>query len=91
MRGQLTTLIALNPFVPRVQTIKIHQFSFNWRLLALFVKENGRFWYWLSWALGTDGLKSSVLAACNIFFLKTINYIEVQKYLFGINGLTLDT
>ena len=29
----------------------------------------------------------SVLAACNISFIKTINYIEVQKYQFGINGL----
>ena len=35
------------------------------------------------------GLKRSVLAACNIFFLKTINYIEVQKYLFGFNGLII--
>ena len=29
-----------------------------------------------------------MLAACNICFLKTINYIEVQKYFFGINGLS---
>ena len=29
----------------------------------------------------------TVMAACNISFLKTISYIEVQKYLFGINGL----
>ena len=36
-------------------------------------------------SLGTNGLTRSVLAACNICFLKTINYIEVQKYLFGIN------
>ena len=28
-----------------------------------------------------------MLAACSICFLKTINYVEVQKYLFGINGL----
>ena len=28
-----------------------------------------------------------VLAACSICFLQTINYLEVQKYLFGINGL----
>ena len=28
-----------------------------------------------------------MLAACNICFLKTINSIGVQKYLFGINGL----
>ena len=34
-------------------------------------------------------LKRSVLAACNIYFLKTINYIEVQKYLFGTNRLGL--
>ena len=39
------------------------------------------------WAFGTIGLKRSVLTACSICFLKTINYIEVQKYLFGINGL----
>ena len=30
-----------------------------------------------------------MLAACNICFLKTINKLEVQKYLFGINGLIL--
>ena len=35
------------------------------------------------------GLKRSVLAPCNTCFLKAINYIEVQKYLFGINGLKL--
>ena len=34
------------------------------------------------------GLKGSVLAAWNICFLKTINLIEVQKYLFDINGLS---
>ena len=28
-----------------------------------------------------------MLAVCSICFLKTINYIEVQTYLFGINGL----
>ena len=28
-----------------------------------------------------------MLAPCNICFLKTINYIEVQKYLLVINGL----
>ena len=28
----------------------------------------------------------SVLAACNICFLQTIKYIEVQKCFFGING-----
>ena len=39
--------------------------------------------------LGTNGLKRSVLAACNICFLKTINYIKVQKYfIFEINGLS---
>ena len=26
------------------------------------------------------------LAVCNVCFPKTLNYIEVQKYLFGING-----
>ena len=30
-----------------------------------------------------------MLAACSISFLKTINYIEAQKCLFGINGLIL--
>ena len=40
------------------------------------------------WALGTNGLNRAELAACNICFLKTINYIKVQKYLFGINGFT---
>ena len=35
-----------------------------------------------------NGLNRSVSAACNIYFLKTINYFEVQKHLFGINGLT---
>ena len=29
-----------------------------------------------------------MLVACNVCFIKTINYIELQKYLFGINGLT---
>ena len=29
----------------------------------------------------------SVLAACNISFFKTINYIEVRKYRFAITGL----
>ena len=28
-----------------------------------------------------------MLAACSICILKTINYIEVLKYIFGINGL----
>ena len=37
----------------------------------------------------TDGLKSSVLGPCNMCFLKTIIYLEVQKYLFGTNGLSL--
>ena len=32
-----------------------------------------------------DMVKSPVLAPCNICFLKTINYIEAQKYLFVIN------
>ena len=30
-----------------------------------------------------------MLAACNICFLKTINLIEVQKYIFGTNGLSV--
>ena len=29
-----------------------------------------------------------MLAACNICSLKMINYIGVQKYIFGINGLS---
>ena len=29
----------------------------------------------------------SVLTACSICVLKTINFIEVLKYLFGLNGL----
>ena len=41
--------------------------------------------------IGTNGFKRSVVAACNICFLKTINCIEVQKNLFGINGLNLET
>ena len=35
----------------------------------------------------SNGLKRSVLAVCNICLIKTVNYIEVQMYLFGINGL----
>ena len=38
-------------------------------------------------ALETNGFKSSVLATCNIYFLQIIKYLDVQKYLFGINGL----
>ena len=45
----------------------------------------------LLWALGTNGLKMSVLAAYNTCFLETINYIEVQKYHFGIDGLRRGT
>ena len=33
--------------------------------------------------------KISVRSAGSICFLKTINYVQVQKYLFGINGLNL--
>ena len=37
---------------------------------------------------GLMGWKRSVLAAaCNVCFLKTINWMEVQKYLFGVYGL----
>ena len=57
---------------------------------GLICKGNSRFWHSLLWTLGTNGLKTSVLAPCNIRFLKTINWIEVQKYLFGINGLNSD-
>ena len=32
-------------------------------------------------------VKISVLAACSICVLKSIIYMEVLKYLFGINGL----
>ena len=36
-----------------------------------------------------DGwVKKVSLVAYNVCFLKTINYIEVQKYLFGTNGLS---
>ena len=38
-------------------------------------------------AFGNNWLKRSVLAACNICIIKTIIYIEVQKYPFGFNGL----
>ena len=34
----------------------------------------------------SNGLKWSVLAACNICPQKIINYIEAEKHLFGING-----
>ena len=44
-------------------------------------------WHLLLLALGTNEIKRSVLAACSIYFLKTINWIDVQKYLFGIDGL----
>ena len=35
----------------------------------------------------TNGLRRFALAPCSICSLKTRNEIEVQKYLFGINGL----
>ena len=35
--------------------------------------------------LGTNGLKRSVLTACDICFLKTITYIELQKSKSGLN------
>ena len=75
----------LSPLVPRVQKIKIRQFaSIDFGLIC---KRISRFWHSLLWAWGTYGFNRPVLAACTICFLKTINYIEVQKYLFGINGL----
>ena len=40
---------------------------------ALICKENGRFWLSLFWALGTSGLKRSVLAAGSNCFLKSVN------------------
>ena len=85
-------LSGFNPLVPRQgYKNKNPPKSFNWLLLASFTglicEGNSRFWHNVS--LGTYGLKRSALAAWNICFLKTINYIEVQKYLFGINGLIL--
>ena len=69
--------------------IKIRKLAdFRWLLLAdftgLICEGNGRFWLSLLQAVGTNGLKWAVLAVhC---FLKNVTYIEVQKYLFGING-----
>ena len=45
--------------------------------------------YDIHYCEGANGLKRPVFAACNFCYLKTKNYIEVQKYLFGINGLIL--
>ena len=76
--------------MPRVQKIKAMPISFwpfcNW-LLITYCKGNNRFWHSLLWTLWNNGLERSVLAVCNICFLKTINYIKVQRYLFGNNGL----
>ena len=79
----------LNPSVPRMQKLKIRHFNFQLIIPGLICRRNIRFWRPQLWPLGTNGLKRSVLSACSICFLKTINYkiIEVQKYLFGINGL----
>ena len=78
--------MSLNPLVPRGCKNKNSQTGYNW-LFWLNFKGSSTFWHSLLWALETSGLKRSVLAPCNFCFLKTINYIEVQKYLFGINGL----
>ena len=77
----------INPSVPKAENLKIRQFNFKLTFAVSICKGNGRFWHSLLWALWTKGLKRSVLAVCNICFLKAINLIEVQKYLFGINGL----
>ena len=42
---------------------------------------------WIGWP---NRLKRSVLAPCNICFLKATNFIEVQKYPFCINGVNHD-
>ena len=55
---------------------------------GLICKENSGFWHSLLWGLEIDGLKRSVLYVCNNCFLKTINYVVVQKFLLDINGLT---
>ena len=41
-------------------------YPFNWLLLAI-CKGNSIFWHSQLWALGTNGLKRSVLAAWNIY------------------------
>ena len=71
------TIIYFNPLVPRVQNIKSRQFRFRLTLTGLICKGNGRFWHSLSWALGTNGLKRSEIAACNFCFLKIVNYTKV--------------
>ena len=68
------------------------QTDFSWLLLDQLVKEMVDL-STLLWALGTInvlsiylsimGWKRSVVAACNIWLLKTINCIEVQKLPFG--------
>ena len=72
-----------------VTILKIRQFNFNLTFTGLICKGNSRFWHSLLWALGTNGLKMSVLADCSTCFLKTINYKEVLKYVFGTNGLRI--
>ena len=68
---------------PRVQKIKNQETRFSRLLLGLICKWKGGFWHPLLWALGTIGLKRSVLAACNISFLKhSLNYIEECKSTF---------
>ena len=71
--------------VSRLQRIKICQLALTDFYTGLTRKENSIFWHSLFWALGTNGLERSVLAPWNICFLKTINFIEVQKYLCGNN------
>ena len=60
------------------------QTSFKLTFTGLINKANGRFWHSLLWALGTNGLKSSVLAFYNICFIKNSKLYRVTKYLFSI-------
>ena len=63
--------------------------NFYLTFTGLICKGNSRFLTHTVVSFRDSGvIMVSVLAACSNNFLKTINYIEVQKYLFGINGLT---
>ena len=64
--------------VPMGEKIKIRQFCFKWT--AQFVKE--------VICLIDHSIVLLGLADCNICFLTPKNQIEIQMYLFGINGLT---
>ena len=76
-----------NPLVPEVQNVKSANLTLNLLLLVWFVKAIVDSDAHKLWALVTNGLEGSVLSACNIDFLQIINYIEVPKYPFGIDGL----